>query len=421
MNNNTRIFSNKYIVSNDTRKTGLNNNDAIIGASGSSKTGGYVIHNIWNSAENMIVVDTKGNIYSKVSDHLESKGYKVMLLDAVNPERSTVGFNPFDYIEHKPDGSFNENNISSIAAAMIPINDPKDTFWVLSARAVMESAMGYVIETMDKDCHNLNSFFLTINNILKNNTNDYIEFMEDAVKNSFMKENSFAYRKYLEYKKVMKADTTWGCITMFLTAFIDSLNVKENNAVFCNDVNIHFEDFNDEKIVLFINVSDTDRAFDKITGLILRQAFKTLCKTADSNSDGALERPVRFYLDDFATSTVIEDFDKLISVIRSRNIAVSIILQSIVQLETIYERAKASTIITNCDHLLYLGGADYETANYLSLRSGVLPETIMNLPSDKEIFLERGKKGIITDKLKPYSCLGKSRKPMTKTEKGVEI
>ena len=131
---NARLFTKDIIVSNDTRKTGLNNNDAVIGASGSTKTGGYEIHNIWNSDENMIVVDTKGSIHSKVAEHLESKGYKVMLLDAVNPEKSTVGFNPFNYIKKHFDGEYNENDIESIASALIPMTTSKDTFWILSAR-----------------------------------------------------------------------------------------------------------------------------------------------------------------------------------------------------------------------------------------------------------------------------------------------
>ena len=420
---NTRIFTDSIAVSNDTRMTGLNNNDAVIGASGSNKTGGYVIHNIWNSDENMIVVDTKGSIHSKVAEHLKNKGYKVMLLDAVNPERSTVGFNPFDYIRKHSDGEYNENDIESIAADMLPMTSSnKDVFWILSARKVLECAIGYVLEVFDENDHNLCALFSVIYGILETTDKDRIPFLENTPNESFMADTSYAYHKYLSFKKTMNAETTWGCITMFLTAFLHQLETRENENIFKNKENIRFEDFDKEKIALFLNVSDTDRAFDKMTGLIFSLAFRTLINKADKNPDGALRIPIRFYLDDFATSTVIGDFDKIISVIRSRNIAVSIILQSIVQLETIYERAKASTIITNCDHLLYLGGADYETANYLSLRSGVLPEKIMNLPSDKEIFLERGRKGVIVDKLKPYGCLEKTRKPITKyTDKGVEI
>ena len=420
MMKNNRIFADNIRVSNDTRKTGLNNNDAIIGSSGSGKTGGYEAHNICNTDENIIVVDTKGTLYSKVENILRDKGYEVNLLDAVNPKRSNIGFNPFDYIEIRPDGSFNENDVASIATAMLPMNNEKDAFWISSARTLMESAIGYVIEALDEEDRNLSSLFMVINGILSKGDKEGIPFLESVTEDSVLGDGSFAYRKYLAFKNVIKAETTWGCITMFLTAFVNSLDTSDNKAIFCRDNNIRFEDFDNKKMALFINVSDTDKSFDKITSLIFSQAFKTLCNTADSHSDGALKRPVRLYLDDFATTTVIEDFDKLISVIRSRNIAVSIILQSIMQLETIYSKAASSTIITNCDHLLYLGGADYETANYLSLRSGIVPEKIMNLSADKALFLERGKKGEITDKLRPYSCIAEENNKKKQSVKQVE-
>ena len=38
-----RILAKNTMVSNDTRKTGLNNNDLIIGSSGAGKTGGFRI------------------------------------------------------------------------------------------------------------------------------------------------------------------------------------------------------------------------------------------------------------------------------------------------------------------------------------------------------------------------------------------
>lgn len=110
---------------------------------------------------------------------------------------------------------------------------------------------------------------------------------------------------------------------------------------------------------------------------------------ADSRPDGRLKIPVRLYLDDFANLN-IPDIDKTISVIRSREISVSIAIQSITQLEGLYGRAKAMTIIDNCDHLLYLGGQSVETARFIAVKANKPASGVLNMPLDRAWLFERG-------------------------------
>ena len=118
--------------------------------------------------------------------------------------------------------------------------------------------------------------------------------------------------------------------------------------------------------------------------------------------NGRLKTPVRFILDDFASSVYIDNFDKIISVIRSRNISVSVILQSLSQLDALYTKGQANTIITNCDHLLYLGGQDINTASYIGHRSNKTEDNVMLMPAGKAYFIERGKRCILIDRVPPY-------------------
>lgn len=69
-----RIFAPEVTVSNDTRKTGLNNNDLIIGGSGSGKTGGYIYNLLLNPHGSMIVSDTKGLLHRTFSRYLREMG-----------------------------------------------------------------------------------------------------------------------------------------------------------------------------------------------------------------------------------------------------------------------------------------------------------------------------------------------------------
>ena len=111
---------------------------------------------------------------------------------------------------------------------------------------------------------------------------------------------------------------------------------------------------------------------------------------ADKQPDSRLPIPVRFILDDFSTNTVIPDFDKIIAVIRSREIYVSVVIQSLSQLEGLYGHAKSQTIINNCDHCLYLGGTDTQTAKYFAEKFNCQISTVLNLPLDTMFIFERG-------------------------------
>ena len=157
-------------------------------------------------------------------------------------------------------------------------------------------------------------------------------------------------------------------------------------------------------MVLFLNISDTDRTFDPIVNIFYLQALQTLCAEADELEDGRLKVPVRIIMDDFANSARIENFDKLISVIRSREISVSLILQSMTQIRSMYEEA-ANTIIDNCDHILYLGTQNLETAEFIGTRAYKTPEKILCMPADSAYLLEKGRPAELVKKIKPYSTL----------------
>ena len=148
-----------------------------------------------------------------------------------------------------------------------------------------------------------------------------------------------------------------------------------------------------EKTALFVTISDMDRSQDMLANLFYTQALQTLCHYADKEcEDHCLPIPVRFILDDFATNARIPDFDKMISVIRSRGIAVSIILQSQTQLELMYGVGAATTILNGCDTLLYLGGQDLSTAHYIGTRVNKPDFDVLTMPLDQAWLLQRGYK-----------------------------
>lgn len=93
-----RILAEGITASNDTWRTGLNNNTLVIGPSGAGKTRGYVIPNILASEGSIVVTDTKGELYGQMKEQLEQKGFLVSCIDFTDPHASTIGYDPLDHI-----------------------------------------------------------------------------------------------------------------------------------------------------------------------------------------------------------------------------------------------------------------------------------------------------------------------------------
>lgn len=379
-----RILAKGIEQSNNSRETGLNNNDLIVGPSGAGKTSGYVIPNMLFSEESKIVVDTKSTLYYKYKNELEEKGYKVKLLDFDNVELS-IGYNPFDYVRYDDKTKlYNDLDVMTISRALIPTSNSKEPFWENSARTLLSALAAVSLELEGNDGAIMERILEVF--ALWGNPECMDMFVEAYDKN----EGSLAYKYYKMATKVKGASVTQSCIESFLSESIVDFVSPTVSEIMTKVERVDFKSLSEEKTVLFVSVSDTDRSKDKFFNLFYTQAMQILCKIADQSETKELKIPVRIILDDFAANTTIENFDKITSVIRSRNFSVSIIVQSMTQLTDLYGQAKATTIMNNCDHWLYLGGQDYETANVIARRSNKSIEDILNMPLSQAYLVKRG-------------------------------
>lgn len=384
-----RILAQDRYINNDTWKTGLNNNDLIIGVSGAGKTRGYVIPNILHSNESMIIVDTKNSLFNKLSPYLKENGYEIWNLNFAKMERSPMGYNPLSYIERYTSESYpyNTQDIEMLSEYLCPIECEKDPFWDYSARMFMTTLISYVMEALPEDEKHLGS--VSYLQSIMGQKKIFRRLMNEWEKSY---PQSYAIQKWKLYKDTASADKTNDCVLLFVGEKLSPYSSKGAQKLFTNPHQVNFRHMSHCKTALFINVSDTDRSNDKLLNLLYTQALHELCDYADASPDGRLEVPVRFIMDDFAANAVIPDFDKIISVIRSREIYVSIILQSLTQLNSMYGQDRAMTIINNCDSCLYLGGQDVETARYIGVKANKTADSILTLPIDTALLFVRGQK-----------------------------
>lgn len=392
---NVRILAQDQYVSNDTWQTKLNNNDLIIGPSGAGKTRSYVKPNIMQGNESLIIADTKGNLHRQLRPLLEEQGYKILILDVKNLANSS-GYNPFDFIRFdRTRKVYKEQDIITVSSTLVPLDPRKDNpFFDMSARMYLSCLIGYSLECRPESEHNLDCVYNLLT-ILGSNPEEFDAMME---KLNILDKRSFAVRQYKLFRSNRSVENVHHTILAILGERLSTLTFSDVVELYTAKDRIDFKRISTEKTIVFLCISDTDRSLDRLTSLFYTQALQVLCNQADDTTRGRLRIPVRFILDDFATNTFIEDFDNIVSVIRSREIYVSIILQSITQLQGLYGEERSQTIINNFDHCLYLGGQDVVTAKYMSVKSEIPIGEILNMPLDKAYLFRRGSRGSLVNR-----------------------
>ncbi|MCH5193567.1 MAG: type IV secretory system conjugative DNA transfer family protein [Oscillospiraceae bacterium] len=399
-----RILAQGIDVSNNTAETGLNNNDLIIGSSGSGKTGGYVIPNLQNLDGSIIVSDTKGgSLERRFKDTFLAKGYKVYSLNLVNPELSSCAYNPLMNIRRDKNGkNYSEQDVLTLGTLLSPPVTISDPFWDLSAAAQISFYIAYALDALPPEEQTMTSVSALHGIFCQPGGRDF--FLKWAAQN----QRKFAAKKFNHINAVASSEKTSASINAFVSNALASFNFREAEALFGKSDSIDLADLGREKTVLFLNVSDSDSTFDRIVDIIYAQALQALISEADRQPDGRLPVPVRIFMDDFAAGAKIPGFDKIISVIRSRDISVSLVLQSLTQLESMYNRAEATTIINNCDHLIYLGTQDLDTAQFIAHHLCTTPEKVLSMALDESVIITKGQKARIAKKIIPYSTLDQS-------------
>ncbi len=407
-----RFLGDGFKISNDTRATMRNCNDIVCGPPGSGKSGGIVYAQLKSLRDSSLIVsDTKGRLCHLFRKELAEKGYKVLTLDLVNPEKSCV-YNPFEYIRKNKDGTYKDQDIARLAAGIMPGELSRDEpFWELSARNVLEFFIAYTLHALPEEDHNMQ----TVGRLCR----AFFKPMGEAAFVPWINDHpdSLAAIRYAQIKGMQNAEKMTSSIYAFVTLALKIFDIEEYKNIFnpyygAKSKNgkrrrregLDITSLGREKTVLFLNISDNDHSMDAITNIFYTQVFQTLISEADCNSDGRLKLPVRIIMDDFAASCCrVPDFDKIISIVRSRDIWMTICLQAFSQLETLYSKAQSLSIINNCDTIVYLGGNDLQSAEFIGTRANKTPEMILSMDRDKEYILESGKPAVLINKIPPYS------------------
>ncbi len=338
-----------------------NLNTLIIGGSGAGKTRSFVFPNLMQLNRNYIVLDSKGEILKNIGGLLEKAGYEIKVIDLINIYKSHC-YNPFVYIKSDSDIQRMITNLFKSTAPKDAVQ--QDEFWNTAAEMLAKALAFYI----DKEAPDDEKNFPMMNELLvagevHEDDDDYVSPLDILMNRLESKDpNHIALKYYRAYHS--GSSKTLKSIQITLASKLEKFNLDSIAKMTLTD-ELELEKFGEKKYALFAIIPDNDSSLNFIISILYTQIFQELFYLADYKYGGTLPIPVEFEMDEFANVCLPDDFEKILSVMRSRGISVSIILQNLAQLKALFEKQWES-IVGNCDELLYLGGNEQATHEYIS-------------------------------------------------------
>ena len=271
-------------------------------------------------------------------------------------------YNPFVYLR-------SDNDIQRLVTNLFQNTTPKDAknmdpFWDQAAMMLLLALIFYLYYEAPPEEQN---FPMVMDMIragdVKEETDDYTSPL-DVLFNKLESRNPehVALKYYRSYHS--GSGKTLKSIQITLLSRLEKFNLESLAGITVTD-EMELEMLGEEKRAIFAVIPDNDRSFNFIVGMLYTQLFQQLYYRADYVHGGRLPVHVHFVMDEFANVALPDQFDKLLSTMRSREISVSIIIQNMAQLKALYPKEWES-ITGNCDTFLYLGGNEQSTHEYVS-------------------------------------------------------
>jgi len=362
------LFQNKILTQNsavslNSRKHLRNLNVLVVGGSGSGKTRSYAKPNVMQANTSLVVLDPKGEILRDNGYLLEAKGYEIKVLNLIEMQKSHC-YNPFIYLHDDNDVQKLVTNIFKNTTPKDSKGAPQDPFWDNAAMMLLMALVFYLHYEAPPDEQNFPMVMEMIQaGEVKEDNEDYRSPLDLLFERLEMKNpEHIALKYYRSYHS--GSGKTLKSIQITLISRLEKFNLSSLAGITQTD-EMELQKLGEQKTAVFAVIPDNDSSFNFLVGLLYTQLFQQLYYSADSLHGGRLPVHVHFVMDEFANVALPDEFDKLLSTMRSREISVSIIIQNLAQLKALFEKQWES-IIGNCDEFLYLGGNEYSTHEYVS-------------------------------------------------------
>ena len=361
------ILSQNMRLGLNAKKHRRNLNVLVVGGSGAGKTRFYAKPNLMQCNTSFIVADPKGEMLRSIAPLLIENGYDIKVFNLIEPENSD-GYNPFVYIRKDED-------VIKLISNLIQNTTPKnaqqnDPFWEKSEIALDSALMLYLLHEAPPEEQTFEMLMFLIENAATVEDEDEsgyqspVDILFQGLEDE--KPEHIAVRQYKIFKQA--SGKTAKSILISAAVRLAAFNLPEIAKMTSYD-NLDIGTLGERKQAIFCVIPDNDNSFNYLVGMLYTQAFQALYFNADNNHGGELPIPVHIVMDEFANVALPDNFERILATMRSRRISVSIIIQNMAQLKALFKDSWEN-ITGNCDTLLYLGGNEQSTHEYISKMLG---------------------------------------------------
>ena len=362
--NNIILTGTEFLTMNTRPKNPANArnlNACVIGSSGSGKTRFWLTPQLLQAHSSYVVVDPKGGTLAQCGYFLQKKkGYKVKVFNSIDFSKS-MHYNPMAYIK-------TESDVLKFVNALIANTkgDGKegDEFWTKAETLLYCALVAYIVFEGPEEERNMNTLVEMINSMEVREDDESFKNAVDYMFDGLAKRNPqhFAVRQYAKYK--LASGKTAKSILISCGARLAPFDIAELREIMSYD-ELELDKLGDDKTALFFLISDTDTTYNFIVALAFSQMFNLLCERADNVHGGRLPHHVRVLWDEAANTGQVPGLEKIVAVIRSREISLCLLYQQLAQCKAIYDK-NAETILGNMDSVLFLGGREASTIKEIS-------------------------------------------------------
>ena len=338
-----------------------NLNACVIGSSGSGKTRFWLTPQLLQAHSSYVVVDPKGGVLSQVGYFLQKKkGYKIKVFNSIDFSRS-MHYNPLAYIHNEADILKFVNTLIANTKGEGKEGDP---FWTKSETLLYCALIAYIIFEGPEEDRNMNTLVDMISGMeVKEDDPDFMNAIDYMFKGlEKRKPDCFAVKQYKKY--TLASGKTARSILISCGARLAPFDIPQLREIMSYD-EMELDRLGDRRTAAFFIISDTDTTYNFIVALAFSQMFNLLCERADNVHGGRLPHHVRVLWDEAANTGQVPNLEKLVAVIRSREVSLTLFYQAQSQCKAIY-KDNAETIMGNMDSVVFLGGREHSTVKEIS-------------------------------------------------------
>jgi type IV secretion system protein VirD4 len=326
-----------------------------------------IITETWDKP--FVCVDIKGEIkreYDKCKPNGKTKVFSLT-------EESGNSYDLYDFLHQ--DGEKNLiSNVCEIAQSLIPLPiDLREPFWVQSAQNFLTAAILYYFKLGL-------TFIDTAINIMTTAPGNLIEeiaesgnmqariFVNNLIE-EITDEDGNRYTRAISDSKMLAGISQE--ITNSLSIFATDPRVISALTPSCNQIS--WDDLENQSI--FISVpEDRLEQYNPVLTMILTQLIRSLERRPEKHSPEA-KPPVLLMLDEFPRLGKMNVITSALSTLRSKNVSICLVTQSLSQIDAIYGEKIRRIILDNCQYIAILSVTDAETQEYFSKIIGTKHES----------------------------------------------